>query len=58
MKLDSIKAAAAGWLPDALMLGGAGATSYGARLIYAPAGWIVAGILMACMGFLLARSGK
>lgn len=57
MNLKKALAGAAGLLPDALMLAGIGAISYGARLIYAPAGWIVVGAFALGFGFLLARSG-
>ena len=46
------------WMPDMLMLAGAGAVAYGAGLIYTPAGFIVGGLLAAGTGWLLARSGK
>lgn len=57
MNLKKPLAVAAGLLPDALMLVGIGAISYGARLIYMPAGWIVAGGFALGFGFLLARRG-
>jgi hypothetical protein len=44
------------FLPDALLLGGAGALAYGAWLIYQPAGFIVAGALALLGGVLLSRS--
>lgn len=50
--------AVAGWVPDALLAGGAGAVAYGSSLIYLPAGFIVGGILAAAGGFLLARGAK
>lgn len=44
-------------LPDALMISGGAALSYGAWLIYQPAGYIVAGILLVVAGVLSARAG-
>ncbi len=46
------------WLPDALYLAGACATSVGAGLVYAPAGWIVGGVHAMVASVLLARSGS
>jgi hypothetical protein len=45
-------------LPDALMIGGAAALSYGASLVYFPAGFIVAGLLLMTAGVLAARVAK
>ena len=42
-------------IPDALLLAGAAALVYGAWLVYAPAGWIVAGALAIYAGLQLAR---
>ncbi len=50
--------AVAGYLPDALMAGGAGAAAYGAGLVYAPAGYIVAGLFAMVAGYLLARGAE
>ncbi len=47
-----------GWLPDALMVGGAASMSYGAALVYMPAGWVVAGLFGLAGGILLSRGGK
>lgn len=47
-----------GWLPDALMVGGAASISYGAALVYMPAGWVVAGLFGLAGGVLLSRGGK
>jgi hypothetical protein len=44
------------FLPDVLLLGGAVALSYGAWLIYQPAGFIVVGALALLGGVLLSRS--
>lgn len=50
--------AAAGWMPDVLMAGGAGAVSYGAGLVYLPAGFVVSGLFLLAAGWLSARGGK
>jgi hypothetical protein len=57
-QLQKMLAAAAGHLPDGLMVGGAGAVSYGAGLVYAPAGWMVAGVFLMAAGYLAARGGR
>ena len=57
---DRIKTAAtlaASWLPDALMVAGAGGVSYGAWLVYAPTGFIIGGALTLAAGVLAARKG-
>lgn len=46
---------AADWSPDALMAAGAGGISYGAWLVYEPAGFIVGGVLLLIAGVLAAR---
>lgn len=56
--LQRIGKAAAGWLPDVLMLGGAAAVSYGASLVYLPAGWVVGGVFGLAGGVILARGAK
>jgi hypothetical protein len=56
--LKNIAARAADSGPDALMLAGAGAVSYGAGLVYAPAGWIVAGLFALVGGVILARGAR
>lgn len=43
-------------IPDALMLVGVGAVSYGAALVYFPAGFIVAGLFLIIGGVLIAKS--
>lgn len=58
MKLSETMAAAAGWLPDALMTAGAGAASYGAWMVYPPAGFIVGGVFALAAGWILARGAK
>lgn len=45
-----------GSLPDVAVLLGAGLVSYGAHMIYAPAGFIVGGIFMMLGGIFVARS--
>lgn len=49
---------AAGWFPDVLMTGGAGAIAYGAAMVYLPAGFIVGGVIAAVGGVILARGSK
>lgn len=43
-------------MPDAFMLAGAGGVSYGAWLVYEPAGYIAAGALALVAGVLMARA--
>lgn len=43
-------------VPDAFMLAGAGGVSYGAWLVYEPAGFMVAGALAIAAGVLMARA--
>lgn len=57
-KLQAARAAAAGWLPDVLMVAGAGAVSAGAGMVYVPAGYIVGGALAVVGGVVLARGPK
>lgn len=47
-----------GWLPDLLMVCGAGAVAYGAGLVYPPAGFIVGGLFLLAAGWLTARGSK
>lgn len=57
--LDKLKSAAkraGGWTPDALMLLGAAAISYGAGLMYLPAGFVVGGLLAIGAGYLSAKA--
>ena len=44
-------------LPDLLLIAGAGCASYGAWLAYAPAGFVLAGVLAVAAGLKLARAG-
>ncbi|WP_407280598.1 hypothetical protein U5817_09960 [Aromatoleum evansii] len=48
-------AVAADWCPDALMAAGAVAVSYGAWMVYAPAGWIIGGLFGIAAGVLGSR---
>lgn len=56
--LARIATTAAGWLPDALMLAGAASVSWGASLVYLPAGWIVAGLFLIVAGVLAVKGGR
>ena len=55
--MSHIGAAIRGWAPDALMLAGVTGISYGAWLVYAPAGFIVGGAFLLAGGVLAARRG-
>lgn len=57
-KLQAARAVAAGWLPDVLMVAGAGAVSAGAGMVYLPAGWMVGGVFALVAGYMSARGGK
>lgn len=57
-KLHTAASAAAGFLPDALMLGGAAGVSYAAWLVYAPAGYAVGGAFALAAGYMLARGAE
>lgn len=52
---DKLKAVAAEWWPDALMVAGGAAIAYGAGLVYPPAGWIAGGMLLIVAGVLGSR---
>lgn len=54
MKLTKSQLASA--LPDVLLVAGAAVASYGAGLVYAPAGFIAAGLLLMAGGYLTARA--
>lgn len=58
MTLTQFTAKVAGWAPDAMILAGSAAISYGASLIYLPAGYIVGGLLTIAIGYLAARGAK
>lgn len=47
---------AADWRPDAMMFSGASLVSYGAWLVYEPAGFIAGGVLLLTAGVLAARA--
>jgi hypothetical protein len=51
--IDGLK----GNVPDALMLSGVAGISYGAWLVYAPAGFIVGGAFLLAGGVMAARRG-
>lgn len=56
--IETLKSAAkkaAGWIPDALFITGGACLAFGAGLVYPPAGWIVAGLLLMGAGYLAAR---
>jgi hypothetical protein len=55
MTVKDVIRAAAGWLPDLLMVGGAAAISFGAWQIYPPSGWVVGGLFGLVGGLLVAR---
>ena len=57
-KLKALAARAAGLVPDALLIGGAGAVSFGAGMVYLPAGWIVGGLFALAVGWMAAKGGK
>jgi len=55
---DEVRAALVRVAPDSLLVGGAAAISYGAWMIYPPAGFIVGGLLSISGGVLLIRGGQ
>lgn len=55
--MKHVGAAIRGWAPDALMLSGVVGISYGAWLMYQPAGFIVGGAFLLAGGVLAARKG-
>lgn len=55
-RLPSVQAFALANVPDLLMLSGATSLAYGAWLIYPPAGFLVAGLLLLVAGVLASRS--
>lgn len=57
--IKKLKAVAAEWLPDVLMVAGAGCLSYSGWLVDPALGWASAGTFALCAGLLLAmRGGK
>lgn len=55
---QKLKVLAADWMPDMLMVGGAGAVSYAAWLIAPPLGWGIGGVFAIVAGVLLSRGAK
>lgn len=53
-----VRAALVSAAPDGLLVAGAATISYGAWLIYAPAGFIAGGALLVAGGVLMARGAK
>lgn len=45
-------------IPDLLLVAGAGLLSYGAWLVYQPAGFIVGGLLVLVSGVVTSRAAK
>lgn len=56
--MHTLAALAAENAPDATMLAGAACVTTGAALIYAPAGWIVGGLLLIAIGLMWAGGRK
>lgn len=54
--MNKLKKIAAEHWPDAAGIAGAGCISYGAGLVYLPAGWIVAGMLLMAGAWLGSRA--
>lgn len=57
-KLLKIAANAGAWTPDLLLVVGAGSVSYGAGMVYEPAGWMVGGLFALAAGWLLSKGAK
>lgn len=57
-KLKALAARAGGLVPDALLVGGAGAVSFGAGMVYLPAGWIVGGVFALVAGYMSAKGAN
>ena len=55
MNLKPLAVLILGWAPDAVVAAGAGITAYGAWLVYAPAGYLIAGALLMTAGVMAAR---
>jgi hypothetical protein len=53
--LHAVPTVSASYVPDALLIAGACLVAYGAWRVYAPAGFIVAGLFCLAAGFLGAR---
>jgi hypothetical protein len=56
--MKRLSAAVENSLPDALFLIGAGLVSYGAYMIYAPAGFVTCGLFSILAGVLAAKGAK
>lgn len=56
-RLAAIRAASVSNIPDAMLIGGAVSVSYGSWLVYEPAGFIVAGLLLLVAGVLASKAG-
>jgi hypothetical protein len=54
--MNKIKRAASSYLADALLIAGVGLVSYGAWLVYEPAGFIVGGLMGLAGGILAAKT--
>lgn len=54
--MNKIKLAASSYLADVLLLAGVGLVSYGAWLVYEPAGFIVGGLISLAGSFLAAKT--
>lgn len=57
-RMKRVAAAVVGLLPDASFLIGAGLVSYGAHMIYQPAGFVASGLFFIVAGLLAARSAE
>lgn len=57
-KLKQAMNTAAGLLPDAMLVAGAGAVSFGVGQVHQPSGVIVAGLFSMVAGWLMARSAR
>lgn len=55
-RLAAVRTSALSLVPDALLISGAVLIAYGAWLIYPPAGFITAGLLLLVAGVLASRS--
>jgi hypothetical protein len=54
--MNKLKMAASSYLADALLIAGVGLVSYGAWLVYEPAGFIVGGVILLAGGFRAAKT--
>ena len=58
MRMSKLGKAVFGWVPDIIMLAGAGSIAYGAWLVFEPAGFMVGGALGIGIGYLIARGAR